>query len=59
VTEIESCDVIFLENDFSMIGEVNKDFQLYKMKNLNYGTISHSIEDLKETLNPQENIARS
>jgi D-alanine-D-alanine ligase-like ATP-grasp enzyme len=59
VTEIESCDMVFLENDFSTIGEVNKDFQLYEMKNLNHDIISHSIDDLKKTLNPQENIARS
>jgi hypothetical protein len=29
------------------------------MKNLNHDIISHSIDDLKKTLNPQENIARS
>jgi hypothetical protein len=55
VTEIESHDVIFLGKDFPTTGEVNKAFQLYEMKNLDYGTTSHSVEDLEETLNPLGN----
>jgi hypothetical protein len=35
--------------------EVNKDFQLCEMENLDYNTTSHSIEDLEETLNPLGN----
>jgi hypothetical protein len=53
--KIESRDVVFLEKDFSMTCEVNKDFQLYEMENLDYGTTSHSIEDLEYTLNPPRN----
>jgi hypothetical protein len=53
--KIESRDVVFLENDFSMIGEVNKDFKLYEMENLDYGTTSHLIKDLEYTLNPHRN----
>jgi hypothetical protein len=30
--EIESRDVVFLENVFPTTSEVNKDFQLYEMK---------------------------
>jgi hypothetical protein len=40
VTEIESHDVVFLEKVFPKTGEVEKDFQLYKMKNLDYGATS-------------------
>jgi hypothetical protein len=53
--KIESRDVVFLENDFSMIGEVNKDFKLYEMENLDYGTTSHLIKDLEYTRNPHRN----
>jgi hypothetical protein len=52
VIEIESRDVIFLEKIFPMTGEVEKDFQLYKIKNLDYGATSHLVEDLEETFNP-------
>jgi hypothetical protein len=38
-----------------MTCEVNKDFQLYEMKNLDYGTTSHSVEDLEEPLNSSGN----
>jgi hypothetical protein len=47
VIEIESRDVIFLEKIFPMTGEVEKDFQLYKIKNLDYGATSHLVEDLE------------
>ena len=53
--DIESRDVVFLEKDFPMTSEVNKDFQLYEMENLDYGTTSHLIEDLNETSNPPSN----
>ena len=53
--KIESRDVVFLEKDFSMTGKVNKDFQLYEMKNLDYGATNHSVEDSEETLNPFRN----
>jgi len=55
VMKIESCNVAFLEKDFPMTCEVNKDFQLYEMKNLDYGTTSHSVEDLEEPLNSSRN----
>jgi hypothetical protein len=55
VTEIESRDVVFLEKVFPKTGEVEKDFQLYEMKNLDYGETSHSVEDLDETFNPLRN----
>ena len=48
------CDIVFLEKVFPKTGEIEKYFQLYKMKNLDYGAISHSVEDLNETCNPLE-----
>ncbi|KAG6778425.1 hypothetical protein POTOM_018289 [Populus tomentosa] len=55
VTEIESRDVVFLEKVFPKASEVEKDFQLYEMENLDYGETSHSVEDLDETFNPPRN----
>jgi len=55
VMKIESRNVVFLEKDFPMTCEVNKDFQLHEMKNLDYSTTSHSVEDLEETLNSSRN----
>ena len=55
VTEIESRDVVFLEKVFPKTGEVEKDFQLYEIENLDYGATSHSVEDLDETFNPSRN----
>jgi len=55
VTEIESRDVVFLEKNFLTTCKVNKDFQLYEMKNPDYKATSHSVEDLEETLNPPGN----
>ena len=55
VTEIESRDLVFLEKVFSKIGEVEKDFQLYKMENLDYDATSHSVKDLNETFDPPRN----
>jgi hypothetical protein len=55
VIEIESRDVKLIEKDFPMIGEVNKDFWLYEMKNLDYDATSYSGKDLEETLNPPGN----
>jgi hypothetical protein len=55
VTEIESRSVVFLEKVFPMTSEDEKDFQLYEMKNLDYGTISHLIEDLEETFDISRN----
>jgi hypothetical protein len=52
VTEIESCDVVFLEKVFPKTGEVEKHFQLYEMENLDYDAIRHLVEDLDETFNP-------
>jgi hypothetical protein len=55
VTKIESRDVVFLEKVFPKTCEVEKDFQLYEMQNLDYGATSHSVEDLYETFNPSRN----
>ena len=55
VTKIESHDVMFLEKAFPKTGEVEKYFQLYEMENLDYGAISHSVEDLDETFDPPRN----
>ena len=55
VTEFESRDVVFLEENFPMRGEIDKDFQFYEMKDLEYGALSHSVEELEETLNPPRN----
>ncbi|KAF9686375.1 hypothetical protein SADUNF_Sadunf03G0152100 [Salix dunnii] len=55
VTEIESRDVVFLEEVFPKTGEVKQDFQLYEMENLDYGTTSHLVEDLNDTSNPPSN----
>jgi len=38
-----------------MTGEVEKDFQLYEMENLDYGATNLSVEDLDETFNPPRN----
>jgi hypothetical protein len=38
-----------------MTSEVDKDFQLYEMENLDHDATSHSVEDLKETFNPPRN----
>jgi len=55
VTEIESHDVVFLEKNLLTTCNVNKDFQLYEMKNPNYKATSYSVKDLEETLNPPGN----
>ena len=55
MTKIESRDVVFLKKDFLITCKVNKDFQFYEMENLDYGTTSHSVEDLEKTLNPPRN----
>ena len=41
MTEIESRDVVFLEKVFPKTSEVEKDFQLYEMENLDYGKTRH------------------
>ena len=51
VTELESRDVVFLEEDFPVRGTVNKDFQLYE--NLENGDPT-TVEGLEDTLNPPE-----
>ena len=38
VTKIKSRDVIFLEEDYPIRGEIDKDFQFYEMEDLEYGT---------------------
>ena len=51
VTEFKSRDVGFLKEDFPTRGEMDKDFQFYEMEDPKYGAISHSVEELEETLN--------
>ena len=51
VTELESRDVVFLEEDFPMRGKVNKVFQFYE--NLENGDPT-TVEGLENTLNPPE-----
>ena len=55
LTEFESRDVVFLEEDYPTRGEIDKDFQFYEMKDPDYGAPSHLEEGLDETLNPFEN----
>ena len=45
VTEIESRDAIFLEEDFPTKGEVTKDFQLYEMEDPGFSSTSHRVEE--------------
>ena len=47
VTEIESRDVIFLEEDYLTRGEIEFFFQFYEMEDLDYGAPSHLIEGLR------------
>ena len=47
MTEIESRDVVFLEEDYPTRGEIEKDFQFYEMEDLDYGALSHLIEGLR------------
>ena len=55
MTEIESRDVVFLEEDYPTRGKIEKDFQLYEMEDPNNGAPSHSVEGLEETFNLSEN----
>ena len=56
VKETDSRDVVFLEEVFPKTGKVKQDFQLYEIENLDYGTTSHLVDDLNESLNPRSNI---
>ena len=47
VTKFESRDIVFLEEDFSTRGEIDKDFQFYKMEDQEYNAPSHSVEELE------------
>ena len=55
MTEIESRDVVFLEDDYPTRGKIEKDFQFYEMEDPNNGAPSHSVERLEETFNLLEN----
>ena len=55
MTEIESRDVVFLEEDYPTRGEIKKDFQFYEMEDPNNGAPSHSVEGLEETFNLPKN----
>ena len=55
MTEFESRDVVFLEEDYPTRNEIEKDFQFYEMEDQDNGVSSHSVEGLEETLNLPEN----
>ena len=55
VTEFESRDILFLKDNFPTRGEIDKDFQFYEIEDPKYNASSHSVEELKETLNPSRN----
>ena len=55
VTEFESRDVVFLEEDYPTRGEIEKDFQFYEMEDPDNGAPNYSIMGLEETLNLLEN----
>ena len=55
VTEIESRDVVFLEEDYPTRGEIEKHFQFYEMEDPDNGAPNHSVEGLEETFNLPEN----
>ena len=44
MTEFESRDVVFLEEDYPTRGEIDKDFQFYEIEDPDYGAPGHSIE---------------
>ena len=44
LTEIESRDVIFLEEDFPKRGEINGDFRLYEMEDLEASGSTRQID---------------
>ena len=50
VIELESRDVVFLEEDYSTKGEIEKDFQFYEMKNPDNGVPNYSVEGLEKLL---------
>ena len=55
VTEFELRNVVFLKEDYPTRGKIDEDFQFYEMEDLDYGSPSHSVEELEETLNPPKN----
>ena len=55
VIEIESRDVVFLEDDYPTRGEIEKNFQFYEMEDPDNGVPSDSIKRLEETLNLSKN----
>ena len=55
MTEFESRDVVFLEEDYPTRGEIDKDFQFYETEDPDYGAPSHLVEGLEETFNPPKN----
>ena len=50
VTEVESRDIDFIENEFPSRGEVDKDLTLYEMMDPNEGAPSSLIENQEEIL---------
>ena len=48
VTEVESLDVDFIENEFPSRGEVNKDLTLYEMLDPNEGASSNLVKNQEE-----------
>ena len=50
VTELESCDVDFIESEFPNIGEVEKNLTLYEMMDQEVGAPSRLVKDKEEIL---------
>ena len=48
VTGLESCDVDFIESEFSNIGKVEKNLTLYEMMDQEGGALSRLVEDKEE-----------
>ena len=48
VTELESCDVDFIESEFPNIGEVEKNLTFYEMMDQEVGSPSRLVEDKEE-----------
>ena len=47
MTEIESRDVVFLEENYPMRGEIEKDFQFYEMEDPDNGAPSHLVKGIR------------
>ena len=48
MTELESCDVDFIESEFPNIGEVENNLTFYEMMDQEGGTLSRLVKDKEE-----------